>query len=147
MKASTKTTTKAVLSDIEKEALNNIIPSMTDGEALLNKDVVRYIEIKNEEKALKEEKAATKPAVFAELSREISDIKASGLSTKVSYKRALDKLKAKYKANRTLNAELGLITYMLNLGVSLNKIEANTKELNKWRRDKLTLVEIIKIAK
>lgn len=145
MKTSTKTTTKkAALSDIEKEALNNIIPSMTKS---LNKDVVRYIEIKNEEKALKEEKAATKPAVFAELSREISDIKASGLSTKAAYKKALDKLKDKYKADRTLNAELGLIRYMLDLGVSLNKIEANTKDLNKWRRDKLTLADIIKIAK
>ena len=131
MKTSTKATTK----------------KMTEEEFLLNDSVVRYVQVKDEIKALNTEKATLKAKVFSELANEISVIKASGLSTKVAYKKAIDNLKAKYHADKALNFELGLLTCFLNLGLSLNKIEANANNLSKWRRDKLTLAEIIKLAK
>ena len=114
---------------------------------MLNNDVLRYVNIKNDIKALNTEKSALKAKVFAELSSEISVIKASGLSTKAAYKKAIDTLKSKYHADKALNFELGLLSYFLNLGLSLNKIESNASLLSKWRKDKLSLESILKLAK
>ena len=138
MKTTTNKVTKA-----EIEALTT-----TDTAApMLNNDVIRYVDIKNDIKALNTEKASLKAKVFVELSNEISVIKASGLSTKVAYKKAIDTLKSKYHADKALNFELGLLTYFLNLGLSLNKIESNASLLSKWRKDKLSLESILKLAK
>lgn len=146
-KATKSTIKQANVSSAELKELLDIIPSINKGDAMVSQSVVRYVDIKNDIKALNTEKNALKAKVFAELSSEISTIKASGLSTKSAYKKAIDILKAKYHADKALNFELGLLTYFLNLGLSLNKIEANASNLSKWRKDKLTLAEIIKIAK
>ena len=109
--------------------------------------VATYVNNKGTIKALQTENKGLRSQVFSELSAEISVIKSSGLSTKAAYKKAIDALKAKYKADKALNFEIGLLTYFLTLGLSLNKIEANASNLSKWRRDKLTLDAIIKLAK
>lgn len=151
LKMRTKTTKTTVnqpsVSSEELKELLAIIPNINKENTMLNQSVVRYVQVKEGIKALNTEKATLKAKVFAELSNEISMIKASGLSTKSAYKKAIDTLKGKYSADKALNFELGLLTYFLNLGLSLNKIESNASNLSKWRRDKLTLDAIIKLAK
>lgn len=142
MTTSTKAT-KAILSDIEKEALNNIIPSLK-----IDNDIVsEYVSNKQAKKEIVAKMKSDLPKVISEITIAISDLKAKGYKTKTAYKEALDAYKAKKGANGELNAEIGIVTYMLNLGVSLNKIESNVSELYKWRRNKLSLSDIIKIAK
>ena len=131
------------VSSAELKELLAIIPNINKENEMLNQSVVRYVQVKEDIKALNTEKATLKAKVFNELATEISAIKASGLSTKSAYKKAIDVLKAKYHADKALNFELGLLTYFLNLGLSLNKIEVNATNLSKWRKDKLTLAEIL----
>ena len=145
---STKATVKqANVSSAELKELLDIIPNINKEITMLNESVVRYVQVKEGIRALNNEKATLKAKVFNELATEISVIKASGLSTKSAYKKAIDTLKAKYHADKALNFELGLLTYFLNLGLSLNKIEANASNLSKWRKDKLSLDAILKLAK
>ena len=135
----------------ETKELLDIIPSIQNesgGITMKTTSVVAaYVSNKSTIKTLQTENKSLRGQVFNELSNEISAIKASGLSTKVAYKKAIDALKVKYKADKALNFEIGLLTYFLNLGLSLNKIEANANNLSKWRKDKLTLDAIIKLAK
>ena len=146
------TDNQPTVSSAELKKLRGIIPSINESEVNNMKTsassvVVTYVNNKGTIKALQTENKGLRAQVFSELSAEISAIKSSGLSTKAAYKKAIESLKAKYKANKALNFEIGLLTYFLNLGLSLNKIEANASNLSKWRKDKLTLDAIIKLAK
>ena len=109
--------------------------------------VTTYVSNKGTIKALQTENKSLRGQVFNELSNEISAIKASGLSTKVAYKKAIDSLKAKYKADKALNFEISLLTWALNLGLSLNNIDKHSQELHKWRLKKLALNDILTLIK
>lgn len=143
MKASTKTTTKAVLSDIEKEALNNIIPSLE-----IDSDIVsEYVSDKQAKKAISLKIKSNLPRIIFEITIAISDLKAKGYKTKSAYLKALSDYKTSKGAKGELSYEIGLVTYFLNLGLSLNKIENNVSSLHKWRNDKKSLNDILALIK
>ena len=151
-KRNTQTTTaKGVISSKEFKELLDIIPSTNKSETNKMKTttlvVATYVNNKGTIKALQTENKGLRAQVFSELSAEISAIKSSGSSTKAAYKKAIDSLKAKYKADKALNFEIGLLTWALNVGLSLNNIEKHSQDLNKWRLKKLSLSDILAIIK
>lgn len=141
------------VSSAELKKLRGIIPSINESEVNKMKTsasasvVAAYVNNKGTIKALQTENKGLRSQVFSELSAEISAIKSSGLSTKAAYKKAIDALKAKYKADKALNFEIGLLTWALNTGLSLNNIEKHSQDLNKWRLKKLTLNDILALIK
>ena len=145
------TSARGVVSSEEIKELLDIIPSINESEENTMKAttsvVTTYVSNKDTIKALQTENKSLRGQVFNELSVEISVIKASGLSTKASYKKAIDSLKAKYKADKALNFEIGLLTWALNLGLSLNNVEKHSQNLNKWRLKKLSLNDVLALIK
>ena len=145
------TTAKGVISSEEFKELLGIIPSTNKREKNKMKTttsvVATYVNNKGTIKALQTENKGLRGRVFNELSNEISAIRSSGLSTKAAYKKAIDSLKAKYKADKALNFEIGLLTWALNVGLSLNNIEKHSQDLNKWRLKKLSLNDILALIK
>jgi len=142
MKTSTKAT-KAILSAIEKEALNNILPSLNSD----NDVVSEYVNDKQAKKAIALKLKMNLPKVISEITVVISDLKANGYKTKSAYAKALIDYKTSKGAKGELSYEIGLVTYFLNLGLSLNKIENNVSSLHKWRNEKKSLSDILTLIK
>ena len=108
--------------------------------------VMEYIEAKQMIKVGQAIKKDRLPDFIEDVATKVMELRGKGLKTKSAYNKALKEVKAEVTKDKEVNVnyEFGLVSYFLNLGLSLDKIANNVTKLHKWRMDKLSIKQILK---
>lgn len=111
----------------------------------LSKEVQEYLDGKQMQVIGKQKVKDNKGAFYSDVATKIMELRGRGESTKSAYKKALDTIKAIYVNQRgiSVNFEFALMGYFLNMGLSVDKIVTYKDNLNKWRKDKLNINQIL----
>lgn len=115
----------------------------------LSKEVQEYLNGKEMQVIGKQKVKDNKEAFYTDVASKIMELRNKGESTKSAYKKALDMIKAIYVNQRGISVsyEFALMGYFLTLGLSVDKIVTYKDKLSVWRKDKLTLNQILTIVK